>query len=581
MEVPGDVRARGPHGREHQPQRADLRRARARALGDLRDRGDPRDRVEAGVAHVVEARVRSRSSSRCGGSRGSLVEQRVRRSTCSSITETLRTVALRHRRPTEVLRGLGYWFFYGHEQARCRGRESSVAYLQDHLAHRGELLDPGGRDVRRRRGSAGGTARSSSLLVVVGVIDRGRRAPLRRSLGVSARSSSRSRQSRASGSRCATRAAAVPLSRSGSRCCSGSAVNARRAAWSARGVGVRGLVLAALLIVLAIANMPSLRRRHAVRQEPAARREHPAVLDRRDRRARRRSRTTPASWRSPGRTSRPTDGGPRSTPSRRSSPTGPTSHASSIAYGSAGSAEPALRVRRPPAGPGARAGRDRPGGAAPERRRSRVPRRSPDRPLQPDRAPLPTWLFLTQPTIPQGLGGTDRPTGRASARRSQIPKIDEVALALPPGTPDPAPVSIFPVKDTPKIVHAASANGSLLVSGDGAGLVDLGTVGALDDNNRLVLYCGVVRRSIAAALRKAAAQPGRGARRHRLATASAAQRWGIIECQRSGHRTSRRDAVPQVDASDQRLDVFPGRGPHSQTVVRSPGAQVIGVALRR
>src|SRR5262249_38966018 len=61
-----------------------------------------------------------------------------------------------------------------------------------------------------------------------------------------------------------------------------------------------------------------------------------------------------------------------------------------------------------------------------------------------------------------------------------FPLLDEKALTIPAGTPDPPPVAVYPVESAPPIVRAQPGSGSLVVAGGGDGLVDLAGLGMLD-----------------------------------------------------------------------------------------------------
>ena len=145
------------------------------------------------------------------------------------------------------------------------------------------------------------------------------------------------------------------------------------------------------------------------------RRGHPAVLDRRHRRARRRNRTTRGSWRSPAPTSPPTAGARPSTRSHPASWTDPTWRASWC---------PGDRRRRPTCSNALdqrlQEGTLDPSAIAPIARLmsvglGRLPRRPPDRPLR----PRPRRCHLAAPhRRPCLRGSVTRPgTGPASARR--------------------------------------------------------------------------------------------------------------------------------------------------------------------
>ncbi len=192
--------------------------------------------------------------------------------------------------------------------------------------------------------------------------------------------------------------------------------------------------------------------------------------------------------------------------------------------------------------------------------------------LQTDRYNLvravPLWRLLTEP-VPNGLG-TPSTYGDGLGPPLRIAQDDEVQLALPPGASDPPPVSIFAVRDAPSIVRSANASTPLIVSGDGAGLVDLATIGALRGDG-VVLYSGTYA-GRPARLKSEIAQPGSllvvtDSNRKR------ARRWTSVR-DTSGE-TERVDQSALVkDENDNRLDLFAGAGTDAQTVVQTPGVAV-------
>ncbi|TML58181.1 MAG: DUF3367 domain-containing protein [Actinobacteria bacterium] len=100
--------------------------------------------------------------------------------------------------------------------------------------------------------------------------------------------------------------------------------------------------------------------------------------------------------------------------------------------------------------------------------------------------PRPTWRLLTSPR-PAGL---EEPVPFGAPRPnvpSVFPMVDEIALALPAGAPDPPPVAAFPVARALPIVRAEPVSAPLLLAGDGEGVVDTAAAGLLD-GGRTVLY---------------------------------------------------------------------------------------------
>ncbi len=188
--------------------------------------------------------------------------------------------------------------------------------------------------------------------------------------------------------------------------------------------------------------------------------------------------------------------------------------------------------------------------------------------------PQQMWLLLNSVggvdgQHPSGIGP---PTGygRGLGPPLDFPLLDEKALALPAGTPNPAPVSVYPVTNAPAIVRAQPATGPIVVAGDGDGLVDIAGLGGLD-GNALVLY-SASNAGDPAAIRKHADADGAvlvvtDSNRRR------ARRWSTVR-ENVGY-TERPGEQPLVkDPSDARLDVFTKAGDNSFTVTEQRGAKV-------
>jgi len=191
--------------------------------------------------------------------------------------------------------------------------------------------------------------------------------------------------------------------------------------------------------------------------------------------------------------------------------------------------------------------------------------------LQVDRYNLvrPKQMQLLLNPQPTGIGA---PTGYGHGLGPPLafPLLDEKTLALPAGTPDPAPVEVFPVQGAPAIARTQPATEPLVVAGGGDGLVDIAGLGMLNDNG-LIVYSGSYARD-PAALRKQADADGANlvvtdSNRRR------ARRWSTVR-ENVGY-TEQPGEKPLVnDPSDARLDVFPGAGDNSYTVTEQRGAKV-------
>ncbi len=146
---------------------------------------------------------------------------------------------------------------------------------------------------------------------------------------------------------------------------------------------------------------------------------------------------------------------------------------------------------------------------------------------------------------------------------------DEVSLAPPANAALVAPVEVYPVTDATKIVRGESTQHALMVSGDGEGLVDVADVGLLDG-------AGVVRYSASypsAASLRAATSPGdvlvvTDGNRLR------ARRWSsVTETVGFTEQAGGADQPLTTDPGDARLDVFPGEQPSALTTTDQIGVQ--------
>ena len=483
-------------------------------------------------------------------------------------TETLETVA-HASLPSEVLRGLGYWFFYGGDKVNA-WIDPSVAYTQDlwliavsfalpFLAFASAAI------VRWRHRAFFVLVMLAGFVVAVGahpyddptvVGGLFKSFAASSSFGLALRSTAR----------------AVPLVALGVAVLLGVGVNAV-AAWArGRRVPVVGVVVAGLVIVLAFANLPSLWQREI----------YGANLDRDE--------DVPAYWSAaiadldaagsevggtdsrvleiPGADFASYRWGNTVDPITPGLMDRPYVARELVPWGSPATADllNALdgRLQEDVLDPAA---------LAPIARLMSVGDVVYRADLQTDRFDLPRavplWRLLTDPDLPDGLREPRR-YGERLGPPLTYSQIDEVALALPTDAAEPPPVSVFPVVDPAPIVRARSADTPLLVAGSGDGLVDLAALGALD-NERVVLYSGTYAGD-ETALREEIERPGSmlvvtDSNRKR------GRRWGAI---RDTHgATERVDETPLADdEGDARLDLFPDAGPSTQTVVVAPDAEV-------
>jgi arabinofuranan 3-O-arabinosyltransferase len=104
--------------------------------------------------------------------------------------------------------------------------------------------------------------------------------------------------------------------------------------------------------------------------------------------------------------------------------------------------------------------------------------------------PQETWALFNPP--PAGVG---KPVSFGAAVPNLAPaKLslnDEEALALPAGAPWPPPIAVFPVSDPRPIYRAEPAAAPLVIDGSGAGVVAAAAAGLLADNPT-IFYAGTL-----------------------------------------------------------------------------------------
>jgi len=192
--------------------------------------------------------------------------------------------------------------------------------------------------------------------------------------------------------------------------------------------------------------------------------------------------------------------------------------------------------------------------------------------------PRADWELFTAP-VPDGL---EKPTtyGPTVSETTTIPYLDEITLGTDPAVADPPSIADFAVKNPTPIVRAATTGRPLLVSGNGEALVDAAASGLLRgvvDDNRTVLYTAALADDpdgLKQALADGAELLVSDSNRLR------AERWtGIRE--NFGYVEQPGVGPLAKDPDDNRLPLFPDQDTSNQTVavLTAPGekAQVAAV----
>jgi arabinofuranan 3-O-arabinosyltransferase len=179
----------------------------------------------------------------------------------------------------------------------------------------------------------------------------------------------------------------------------------------------------------------------------------------------------------------------------------------------------------------------------------------------------PLWRIFS-PTPPPGLEPA-RTFGTKIPGKPKFPQIDERTLVTPPGK-SPPPVAVLAVKDPEKIVRATPTEHPLLVSGNGEGLVDIASTGLLD-GNQIVLYSGSYAKD-------PAGLKARIAEDATLVVTDTNRRRGLrwTGARDTPGYTEEAGEDPFVeDLRDARLDLFPGSTDATRTVALITGVESV------
>jgi arabinofuranan 3-O-arabinosyltransferase len=172
--------------------------------------------------------------------------------------------------------------------------------------------------------------------------------------------------------------------------------------------------------------------------------------------------------------------------------------------------------------------------------------------------PISTWATWTR-LRPEGLT-VPKSFGPRVAETPAIPFIDEISLANPAGSAEPPAMADFSVTNPVPIVRAERASEPLLVAGDSEGLVDASAAGMLDTT-------GVVRFAASQTSEKAKATPVPSNADLLLTDSNRkrAERWGTVR-ENYGYVETATGKPLEKDPNDARLPVFPNQTPTDQTV---------------
>ncbi len=167
--------------------------------------------------------------------------------------------------------------------------------------------------------------------------------------------------------------------------------------------------------------------------------------------------------------------------------------------------------------------------------------------------PRQTWALLTGAEglgRPTGFGGTD-----PNVPDPALPLIDELELTSPPDLADPPKLAVIPVEDPEPIIRALPADRAVVLAGDGDGIVDAAAAGLID-GSELIFYSAAFaddRRALDARLGDDARIVVTDSNR------KAARRWGTVVDTNGATEAAGTDPL-ELDPTDNRLPCSPMPG---------------------
>ena len=191
------------------------------------------------------------------------------------------------------------------------------------------------------------------------------------------------------------------------------------------------------------------------------------------------------------------------------------------------------------------------------------------------RTPRPRLLDALLRSAP-GLG---EPTtfGRAVPNTPSplLPLRDEIEYGTPASDPDPAPVSVFPVTDPRPMLRTVQAAAPVMMAGDAAGIVSLASSGGLQVD-RPLFYSASFTTPTGTSETDRMNEITREPDSSLVVTDTnrrQARRWGSVR-ENDGYTEMAGETPLVKDPADNRLDVFPGAGDDAYTVSEQVGGAV-------
>lgn len=182
--------------------------------------------------------------------------------------------------------------------------------------------------------------------------------------------------------------------------------------------------------------------------------------------------------------------------------------------------------------------------------------------------PLPQFLWNEMRSEPAGLGVPVTFGAPNPAKPIRYPLNSELRLGLPAGQAEPPALAVFTVPQPRPMARAESAQAPMLIAGDGNGLVEAAAAGLLN-GSPAILY------QAATSAQRIRSEAGAGAALVVTDTNTRSlERWGSL---RDNNGEVLRAEAPQASSnpSDFALPVFPGQGTSDQTVAQLSGIKSV------
>ena len=180
------------------------------------------------------------------------------------------------------------------------------------------------------------------------------------------------------------------------------------------------------------------------------------------------------------------------------------------------------------------------------------------------RTPRPRQLWAAVHGLPGLSQARGFGPGDPNIPIPRLPLRDESELNQPAGLPHPPEVGAFDVADAPPIVRAVPAGDATVLVGDADGVVDLAAAGLLRPDRLLLLAAGATDAQVAEAAARGAHVVLTDTNRRQ------ARRWGTVR-ENLGAVEQAGEEPLEHDPSDNRLPVFPGQSDHDMTVAEHRG----------